>query len=148
MQKCVVFIEDWQIQCCGDPFKIGDNIEWTVWKWKKGFEESLDGVDFVYENHGSAQSEALFTLRATVSKIKARYYKEELCPDQETPDEQEELYPEQESPDERMFYRVYAKTVDVTEADGRDKDIDNMRFGSYVVTLLDCVVEAEPVKDD
>ncbi|STZ63032.1 Uncharacterised protein [Moraxella lacunata] len=28
MTTATVFCENWQIDCCGDPFKIGDNVEW------------------------------------------------------------------------------------------------------------------------
>lgn len=30
MDKCTVYYEAWQIQCCGDPFKVGERVEWTV----------------------------------------------------------------------------------------------------------------------
>ena len=35
MGKCCVSIDDWQIQCCGEPFKVGDTVEWFVKKWDK-----------------------------------------------------------------------------------------------------------------
>lgn len=29
MESCVVSYDSWQMQCCGDPFSVGDKIEWT-----------------------------------------------------------------------------------------------------------------------
>jgi hypothetical protein len=28
----VIHYEGWQMECCGDPFKIGDHVEWRVGK--------------------------------------------------------------------------------------------------------------------
>lgn len=25
----VVYVEAWQLQCCGEPFKVGDTVEWN-----------------------------------------------------------------------------------------------------------------------
>lgn len=30
--KCVVFYEDWQMECCGTKFSIGDTVKWPVIK--------------------------------------------------------------------------------------------------------------------
>jgi hypothetical protein len=25
-----VFLQDWQIECCGSPFSVGDEVAWTL----------------------------------------------------------------------------------------------------------------------
>lgn len=25
-----MFVQDWQLECCGDPFAVGDRVEWTL----------------------------------------------------------------------------------------------------------------------
>ena len=111
------------MQCCGVPFKIGDKVKWTVCK-----EHLEDGVDYAYEHHGQAVEP--FMLTGRVSEIKARYYRGKLGPSRNNPDVQ-------------ITYMIPAKTFNVTEADGWDKDIEDMSFGGYMVTLHDCVIEPE-----
>ena len=51
MDKCVVYYESWQIQCCGNPFAVGEKVRWSVRLPK---EESLRNgmkVDFFEEHH-------------------------------------------------------------------------------------------------
>jgi hypothetical protein len=134
-KTCVVYIEDWQMQCCGTPFRIGDNINWTVIEYGDGFRDQQYKPDFYYENHGSAQSEQIYKLTATVVSIKACYYTLEYRPIEGKEDCQ-------------MGHLIYANSVDVTEADGWDDDIDGLRFGSYIVELKDVSVVMQLPRGD
>ena len=81
MDKCVVFYEAWQMQCCGTSFKIGDNVEWPIYKCDVNnldSDDSLIGVDFVYEAHSTRTDDEMFLLKGVVMDIKADYYKTEL----------------------------------------------------------------------
>jgi hypothetical protein len=130
-KTCTVYVEDWQMQCCGTPFKIGDSISWTVIEYSDsiGYRDQHCKSDFYYENHSSAQqSEQLYNLTATVVSIKACYYTVEY-----SPIEGKEKC--------QMGHWIYAKSIDVTEADGRDADIDGLQFGSYNVKLIDVSIE-------
>jgi hypothetical protein len=127
-----VSYEDWQMQCCGDPFKIGDSIDWLVYKWSGNSldtEDSLIGIDFIYDAHGTRVDNEMFSLHGVVIEIQAEYYKTEL-----------RLHPRIHSGQKPVPTFVYEKSCSVTLADGKDKDIDGLEFGSYRVTLQDCVL--------
>lgn len=50
-KNCKVYYEDWQLQCCGDPFSVGDDIEWTaIAKHYKLPKHDVD-IDFMEEHH-------------------------------------------------------------------------------------------------
>jgi hypothetical protein len=117
-QKCMVLIEDWQMQCCGTPFKNGDNIEWTVVKWTETLEDHLLDVDYCYENHGG-NGEDLLKITGLVKDIKALYYRREAQHDSGI----------------KIFKMIYEKTVDVIEANGWEKNKGDLEFGNYVVIL-------------
>ena len=121
--KCVVYIEDWQMQCCGTPFIIGDCVEWTVIDYGDDFRDQFVKPDYYYENHGSAQSKELFRLTGTVASIKACYYTLE-----------------HKSGEGKIASLVYVNSIEVTEADGWNKDIDGKQFGSYIVELDSCSI--------
>ena len=129
-KTCVVYIEDWQMQCCGIPFRIGDNINWTVIEYGDDFRDQHYKPDFYYENHGSAQSKQIYKLTANVVSIKACYYTLEYRPIEGKVDCQ-------------MGHLIYGKSVNVTEADGWDDDIDGLRFGSYIAELKDVSIETQ-----
>ena len=53
MNKCTVLIEYWQIQCCGDRFKIGESVKWRVGLCGEILEDYREAgtIDYYYENH-------------------------------------------------------------------------------------------------
>lgn len=69
-----VFYDDWQMQCCGDPFTIGDRVEWLVCL-PTGLKTSVDvgRIDYCYEAHGSETT--MFRLNGYVVKITGLYEK-------------------------------------------------------------------------
>lgn len=70
-----VLYETWQMQCCGDPFKIGDEIKWLVIKSPEELRVP-EGVtaDYCYEAH-SEEWKKISVLTGKVAKIDILYEK-------------------------------------------------------------------------
>lgn len=49
--ECVISYAAWQIQCCGEPFSVGEKVDWTC-KLTAGTENHGIMVDFLEEHHG------------------------------------------------------------------------------------------------
>ena len=124
--KCVIDIEDWQMQCCGDPFKIGDTVEWIIHRLEDYNAPPENGAEYYYEHHSSEWNE-LFMVIGVVTEIKAQYYKHE----KRTPTEK---HPQ------GYIAHIYKKSVNVNEADGWDEDIGKLKFGGYAVALTDFTI--------
>ena len=134
MASCVVDYEDWQMQCCGTPFKLGDAVEWPVMKATREdhpWIEIVDSIDYYYETHDSWSAEML-RLRGVVTDIKAIHIQYVPSPD-----------------NSRHLVAVSGSgiAVKVKKADGRDKDRKGMMFRGYVVTLNDFIVEPAGSQD-
>lgn len=137
-QTCVIIIEDWQMQCCGATFKIGDKVKWIAHKYEKPSEVTGRMVEYYYEHHSSEWQE-LFKAEGVVAEIKALF-----CRYEERPNP----YGDKKGV---LRYPIYEKAVDVDFAygcaddDGRYEDIDGLEFGEYEVVLRDCVIR--PAKE-
>ena len=83
MNQITVWVAAWEMQCCGEPFKTGDSVDWTVAKWKFDLPpvEGIDSIDYCYDNHGTG-NEQEFQLKGIVSKIQTVFEKYELDPAQ------------------------------------------------------------------
>jgi hypothetical protein len=70
MSKCTVNIEHWQIQCCGDRFKVGESVKWRVEHFGRVMEhyEAAGEIDFYYENPPT-NSDGYFVLTGIVTGI-------------------------------------------------------------------------------
>jgi len=79
-KKCTVYIEAWQIQCCGYHFKIGESIKWRLEHYGKVMEfyEDAGIIDYYYENH-PLNTSGYYVLLGTVASIDILYTK--LIPD-------------------------------------------------------------------
>ena len=132
-QRCAIYISDWQMQCCGTPFKIGDAVGWLVCKYEDDWQDkALHGAEYYYEHH-SADWNKLYMATGIVDTIIARYCRYESLPN-----------PNMKQGSIR--YPVYQKSVGITEADGWEADIDGLVFFSYLVELRDCTIR--PAKED
>ena len=70
MKEVTVWIDNWQMLCCGTPFKLGDTVEWTVVQWTFG-EPAVAGIgsiDYDYENHGAGVN-GVSQLKGIVTEI-------------------------------------------------------------------------------
>ena len=70
MKKCTIYIDGWQIQCCGDRFKVGEFVKWRVENYNKRIEqyEAAGEFDYYYENH-PMNSDGYFTFTGIVVGI-------------------------------------------------------------------------------
>src|SRR6185437_15279732 len=71
-----VWVEFWQMQCCGEPFRLGDQVAWTVRATDTDWLEVMlgthrqPGVDAVEDHHGGVP-EGTAPTRGTVTRITA-----------------------------------------------------------------------------
>jgi hypothetical protein len=71
-----VWLEFWQVQCCGEPFRLGDRVAWTVRATDTDWLEVMlgthvqPGVDAVEDHHGGVP-EGTAPTRGTVTRIAA-----------------------------------------------------------------------------
>ena len=122
MDKCAVFIKNWQMQCCGNPFSVGDSVEWLAEKCDEPwtYHKDVETVDYYYEHH-SAGWEKLFKISGRVIKITACY---------------SFIVPDPTDPTGRCgIITAGGVTQPVTIGDGWDEDIGEQEFHAYVVCL-------------
>lgn len=120
LNQCIVLFEDWQMQCCGTPFKVGDTVRWLVLKWfNKNIPVNVGTIDYYYEAHDS-NYKTLFMLNGVVSDIRALHYKYE-----------------ESSNNPNVKVPVSGLTVNVDSADGWDEPIEGLPFSEYIVKLED-----------
>ena len=51
MKECRIYYESWQLQCCGDPFSVGEKVEWTCTEPGESKDAHGFPLDFVEEHH-------------------------------------------------------------------------------------------------
>lgn len=72
-----VFYELWQMECCGEPFKCGDDIEWYVITADRLVTAlNIDGLEYVYDAHFD-DWDGILKLKGVVSSISIYYEKYE-----------------------------------------------------------------------
>ena len=69
MDECVVYYESWQLQCCGEPFAVGEKISWSGFVPKRYDNEHGFIIDF-YEDHHTHYTHQI---TGTVSMIKSAF---------------------------------------------------------------------------
>ena len=74
MDNVVVYIEAWQMQCCGEPFAKGDVVSWEAFVATDSLE--IDGetvnIDF-YEEHHTTHRHIMFQITGQVERVLAEY---------------------------------------------------------------------------
>ena len=125
MTRARVWVEDWQMQCCGEPFSVGDDVAWTVGAIAAaGISPAFDGraelvADWVEDHHDVATQQR--RLHGRVSSTRAVFCR--WVPD--TGSVPRLLVPEAGS--------GFAAAVD--EADGWEVAPDGCGFMGYLVDL-------------
>jgi len=72
-----VWVDGWQMECCGDLFEVGSTVDWTVaapdieWLARVLGDEAALAIDAAEEHHGPIDTEDLRLLTATVESIDA-----------------------------------------------------------------------------
>lgn len=69
--KTTVYYESWQMQCCGEPFAIGDTVKWDCLKADGSYAIK---ADYYYEAHNIPKRTMLYQIKGKVSKIDAVIY--------------------------------------------------------------------------
>ncbi|GGZ84598.1 hypothetical protein GCM10010344_59980 [Streptomyces bluensis] len=119
-----IWVDDWQIQCCGQSFAPGDVVSWNLLEVDPEDYAAVVGsehapaIDFREEHHGHEEEQALTSLEVlAVAEVHCRY----AVPPGSTAD---------------VLYPVPGTTVMVpaSEADGWAEAQPDVRFAGYLVT--------------
>jgi hypothetical protein len=71
-----IWIDSWQMQCCGEPFRLGSRVAWTLraadpdWLAATLGADAQQAVDAAEEHHGAVPADTVPT-RGTVRRIAA-----------------------------------------------------------------------------
>lgn len=135
--NCRVLYDDWQMQCCGDPFSVGDCVEWLVCP-PNVLKTSVDvgNIDYWYEAHDS--SATLFRLKGRVVKILGLY--ESFVPSYKLPNGIQTF----EGVDGvlRELISVDPRSEFLHSAVGWGRRDDDREISAYIVELENCSVKA------
>lgn len=81
--NCIVWYDEWQMACCGEPFSIGDKVKWPVSPdWNDDYlpvdmKQQVGRITYFYDAHADSL-EGLFTLIGIVKNIQGVYLHFEL----------------------------------------------------------------------
>lgn len=124
---CKLYYESWQLQCCGDPFAVGDKVNWTCVMPTEYKNAHGIIIDFEEEHHGFATH----SISGTVAQIIA----------------ERSEFPK----GKRVVHYPQAKTIqeEIPKANGHEKDFSSdektdRTFWGYIVTLKDAVLKPLP----
>ena len=115
-----IYYDDWQMECCGDAFKLGDEISWYVAKFKTDTDFIFRDADYSYEAHGREE----YNITGVVTEIWAIYFRYESC---------DELHG-------RVLRPVEYKTKEISRSHGFEPEFEGFTFGAYLVRLSDAIV--------
>ena len=121
--ECVLYYESWQIQCCGDPFSVGDKVKWTcVFPSETKCAHGIL-IDCDEEHHNGATH----NVEGIISKIIA----------------ERSEYPKGKS--EVHYESIAVIHEELQYADGWESEYDNdenteRTFWGYIVTLKDAEI--------
>jgi hypothetical protein len=121
-----VWVDGWQLQCCGRSFTIGSTVTWTVddpdteWLTTVLGPDITATIDAAEDHHTDAGPDKV-TLTGTVRSIKTVHCRYAPDPDSAP----------------RTLYPVPSSGIatDVRRADGLTPDQDGLRFAGYLVHL-------------
>lgn len=121
-----VWVDGWQMQCCGEPFAVGSQVSWRLGDADRDWLGAVlgaraAGVDAAEEHHGGLPEEVPETA-ATVSGISAVHCRYAPAPGGDS----KVLYPVRDS----------AVVTELTRADGWTPDRGDLRFAGYLVDLV------------
>ena len=124
MNSCRAWYACWQMQCCGDPFKIGDVVKWLVCEPHGEIRAVVDlgHLDYWYEAHDTEIQ--LFYFTGTVTSIKGLF----------------EQYIQSED-DPRFWFPTKGELIDITSADGWEEPKGDLEIIGYIVELENCSIE-------
>jgi hypothetical protein len=121
-----VWVDGWQMPCCGESFSVGQQVAWTLgdadedWLMPMLGADTHVSVDAAEEHHGGIPEETPRT-KGTVSRVTAVYCRYALAPGQ----------------DARTLYPVPGSAVlcEPESADGWPPEREDLEFVGYLVQL-------------
>ena len=119
-----MWVDNWQMQCCGEPFRVGSRVSWSVLdadqQWLSDMLGPAAAEVTVAEEHHTAAS-GMRTLEGTVTSIRAAHCRYAPAPGK----------------DSRFVAPVpgSATLTDIESADGWTPSHDDLTFTGYVVTV-------------
>lgn len=121
-----VWVDGWQMQCCGEPFAVGSQVSWRLGDADRDWLGAVlgamaAGVDAAEEHHGGLSEEVQETA-ARVSGISAVHCRYAPAPGVDS----KVLYPVRDS----------AVVTELTRADGWTPDRGDLRFAGDLVDLV------------
>lgn len=72
LEKCIIAYECWQMQCCGDPIKVGEEVNLEIETYTEPYELAGFHIDFNEEHHHGMTAVA----KGTVKQIKVVFLEE------------------------------------------------------------------------
>ncbi|MFI7453950.1 DUF6578 domain-containing protein [Nonomuraea sp. NPDC049714] len=120
--KWNVWVDEWQMQCCGDPFRIGATVSWTLrpvdrdWLTRVLGEETAATIDWGEDHHSDPSADQLH-VEAQVTHISAVHAQLERVPD------------------ENAYHPVNGVLSSQTFADGWNPAQGDQKLIGYLVTL-------------
>ncbi|MDG4772993.1 DUF6578 domain-containing protein [Solwaraspora sp. WMMD792] len=125
MEK-TVWLDSWQMQCCGEPFALGDEVAWTLhdpnveWLSEVLGADLAGRVDAAEEHHGGVAASVSVTV-GTVASIQTAHCR---------------YAPHADGPDNYLYPVPGSGAVSaVSSADGWPPESEDLRFVGYVVQL-------------
>lgn len=121
-----VWVDDWQMQCCGEPFAIGDEVSWTLrdpdteWLELVLGNDLAGSIDQAEEHHGGVGEDVTHTrgIVAAIHTVHCRYA------------------PISGGADTALYPVAGSGVVDaVRSADGWIPDRGELKFAGYLVQL-------------
>lgn len=120
---CTVLYEGWQMQCCGQPFRIGDMVRWDVFAFNETITDIPQTIEYIYDAHYETSDE-LLTLQGIVHQINAIYTKYKASTD-----------------NPQLLVPVSSLLKSLVKADGNEEEVNGMTFDSYIVVLGDVSIK-------
>jgi len=72
LEKCIIAYECWQMQCCGDPIKVGEEVNLEIETYTEPYELAGFHIDFNEEHHHGMTAAA----KGIVKQIKVVFLEE------------------------------------------------------------------------
>jgi hypothetical protein len=125
--KARVWVDAWQMQCCGTPFADGDTVDWVLstgydpeWLEHVAGPEVARSVDFSEERHGPHPDDASITTGVVIAILAVRCRFE---PDPDGP------------PNQWHPVRGSGQLTLTHTADGWETEEGGLHFNGYIVDL-------------
>ncbi len=116
---CNIYYHAWQLQCCGEPFRVGDRVDWTCEVPSKPTNVSDIIVDFTEEHHGSETH----SISGVVDKIMMERRVESPKKEQELSKHEQEM--QDSAKNEKNIEGSSKSEKDVVDSSKSEKNIED-----------------------